>query len=249
MPLNALQSHDAVRLKTASHLIGIDEAGRGCLAGPVVAGACLLTADFFKHPTAVARSTAIHDSKQLSGTAREAQFDSLKELQGEGLLDFEVAQGSVEEIAELNILGANRLAMQRAVEALIARQVDLELPVHDEDPLFAAGAAKGPSSTSQGPKKVSLIVDGRPLKPWPYQHEGIIKGDGKSLAIAMASIAAKVTRDRQMLELGAAHPYYGFEQHMGYATQAHRAAILAHGPCPQHRALFLRKVLGTDAGT
>lgn len=230
--MNALQTHDAAFLAEVPRLIGIDEAGRGCLAGPVVAGACVLQADFFEYPSALERSAQINDSKQLSVEAREAQFAILLELQGEGLIDFEVAQGSVAEIAEINILGANRLAMQRAVEALAARQQNLELPLlASAGPLFEAQA------------EVLLIVDGRPLKPWPYQHKGIVKGDGKSLAIAMASIAAKVSRDRQMLELAERYPAYGFERHKGYATKAHRDAILTHGPCPEHRELFLRKVL------
>lgn len=230
--MNALQTHDAAFLAEVPRLIGIDEAGRGCLAGPVVAGACVLQADFFEYPSALERSAQINDSKQLSIGAREAQFTILLELQGEGLIDFEVAQGSVAEIAELNILGANRLAMQRAVEGLALRQQNLELPLlASAGPLFEAQA------------EVLLIVDGRPLKPWPYQHTGIVKGDGKSLAIAMASIAAKVSRDRQMLELAESYPSYGFAQHKGYATKAHRDAILTYGPCPEHRELFLRKVL------
>lgn len=235
--MNALQTHDAALAAELPCLIGIDEAGRGCLAGPVVAGACVLRADFFENASAVARSTQINDSKQLSIEAREAQFAILLDLKEEGLLDFEVAQGSVAEIAELNILGANRLAMQRAVERLVARHTDLELPLlASAGPLFEAQAS------------VLLMVDGRPLKPWPYQHRAIVKGDGKSLAIAIASIAAKVTRDRRMLELAERYPAYGFEQHKGYATKAHREAILTHGPCSAHRELFLRKVLVSAEG-
>jgi ribonuclease HII len=90
---------------------------------------------------------------------------------------------------------------------------------------------------------VRIIVDGRPLKPFPYTHTGIIKGDGKSLAIAMASIAAKVSRDRELLKLAKQYPEYGFDQHKGYGTAVHRAALHAHGATPIHRALFLRKLL------
>ena len=100
------------------------------------------------------------------------------------------------------------------------------------DPLFKAAS------------EVKVIVDGRPLKPFPYAHEGVIKGDGKSLSIAMASIAAKVTRDREMLRLAEKYPVYGFAQHMGYGTAAHRAALIKHGASPIHRELFLRKLLG-----
>ena len=232
--MNPLQKHDAALLAEKPYLIGIDEAGRGCLAGSVVAGACVLHVDFLKDASALERSAQINDSKQLSSDAREAQYAILTELQGEGLLDFEVAQGSVAEIAEFNILGANRLAMQRAVERLVARHTHLDLPIL---------ANAGPLFEEQG--SVRLIVDGRPLKPWPYQHTGIVKGDGKSLSIAMASIAAKVTRDRLMMDLAKRYPVYSFEKHKGYATKAHREAILTHGPCSEHRELFLRKVLAT----
>ncbi|MDQ8192797.1 ribonuclease HII [Coraliomargarita sp. SDUM461004] len=230
--MNSLQQYDLARLATATHLIGIDEAGRGCLAGPVTAGACILSRQLFDSPAALEASAFINDSKQLSSTAREAQFAILESLQMSGLIDFAVASGSVEEIEELNILGATRLAMRRAVDQLAARAVDWHLP-HPAaaDPLFESAT------------HVKLIVDGRPLKPFPYAHEGVIKGDGQSLSIAMASIAAKVSRDRVMSRLAKTFPDYGFEQHKGYGTAAHRAALKLHGSTPMHRALFLRKVL------
>jgi ribonuclease HII len=231
--MNLLQQHDQQQLTEVDQLIGIDEAGRGCLAGPVTAGACVLRRDFFESPEAVALSAAINDSKQLSAKAREEQLALIEQLRDQGLLDFEVASGSVEEIAELNILGATRLAMRRAVEGLAARANGWELPLL---------AADGPLFESAG--GVRIIVDGRPLKPFPYTHTGIVKGDGKSLAIAMASIAAKVSRDCVMLELAKTYSAYGFEQHKGYGTAVHRKALHAHGATPIHRALFLRKVLG-----
>ena len=230
--MNKLQQHDFTQLQSVDRLIGIDEAGRGCLAGPVTAGVCVLTRDFFDSKEALEVSTAINDSKQLSGQARAAQLTIIEQLRDQGLLDYEVASGSVEEIAELNILGATRLAMRRAVEGLAARAEGWELPLV---------AADGPLFESEG--GVRIIVDGRPLKPFPYTHTGIIKGDGKSLAIAMASIVAKVSRDRVLLELAKQYPEYGFEQHKGYGTAVHRAALHAHGATPLHRALFLRKVL------
>lgn len=231
--MNALQQHDQSQLVEVDCLIGIDEAGRGCLAGPVTAGACVLSRDFFESKEAIELSTAINDSKQLSAKARAAQLAIIEQLRDQGLLDFEVASGSVEEIAELNILGANRLAMRRAVEGLAARSKGWELPsVAADGPLFESLEA------------VRIIVDGRPLNPFPYKHTGIVKGDGKSLAIAMASIAAKVSRDRVMLELAKTYPEYGLEQHKGYGTAVHRAALHAHGATPIHRELFLRKVLG-----
>ena len=230
--MNKLQQHDFTQLQSVERLIGIDEAGRGCLAGPVTAGVCVLTRGFFESKQALALSNAINDSKQLSAQARAAQLAIIEQLRDQGLLDFEVASGSVQEIAEFNILGATRLAMRRAVEGLAARAEVWELPL---------AAADGPLFESEG--SVRIIVDGRPLKPFPYTHTGIVKGDGKSLAIAIASIAAKVSRDLALLKLAQQYPEYGFEQHKGYGTAVHRAALHTHGATPIHRALFLRKVL------
>ena len=231
--MNSLQAYDRDWLLDYSRLIGIDEAGRGCLAGPVVAGACVFSLKLFESPDALLRSALINDSKQLSTESRESQFTVLESLQAEGLIDFAVASGSVAEISEHNILGATRLAMQRAIEQLAQQADGWSLPqVAAADPLFKAAT------------EVKIIVDGRPLKPFPYAHEGVIKGDGKSLSIAMASIAAKVTRDREMLRLAEKYPVYGFAQHMGYGTAAHRAALIKHGASPIHRELFLRKLLG-----
>lgn len=231
--MNNLQQHDRDRLQASEWLVGIDEAGRGCLAGPVVAGACVLNAAFFESEKALALSALINDSKQLTAEAREVQYGVLEQLQSEGLLDFAAASSSVAEIAQLNILGATRLAMQRASESLASRSGVWELPsVASDGPLFAAESAS-----------VKLIVDGRQLKPFPFVHEGIVKGDGKSLSIAMASIAAKVTRDREMKVLATKYPEYGFEVHKGYGTKRHREALLAHGASGIHRELFLRKIL------
>ena len=230
--MNSLQAYDRDWLSDYSRLIGIDEAGRGCLAGPVVGGACVFSQKLFESPDALVQSALINDSKQLSAESRESQFTVLESLRAEGLIDFAVASGSVAEIAEHNILGATRLAMQRAIEQLAQQADEWSLPhVAAADPLFKAAS------------EVKLIVDGRPLKPFPYAHEGVIKGDGKSLSIAMASIAAKVTRDREMLRLAEKYPVYGFSQHKGYGTAAHRAALIKHGASPIHRDLFLRKVL------
>ena len=230
--MNVRQKHDSIELESVDWLIGVDEAGRGCLAGPVVAGACLLGQDFFESSEAVELSVAINDSKQLSAQARAEQFELIVSLRDQGLLDFETAFGTVEEIEELNILGATRLAMRRCLEGLAGRTGDWKLPdlIMDE-PLF------------QEINSVRVLIDGRPLKPFPYAHSGLVKGDGKSLAIAMASILAKVVRDREMERLGERHPEYGFSQHKGYGTAYHRAALHKHGALAIHRKLFLRKVL------
>jgi ribonuclease HII len=243
--MNALQQHDLEWLLSADRLIGVDEAGRGCLAGPVVAGACVISANFFESKEAVSLSSAINDSKQLKAADRDAQFTVLRQLKALGLIDFSVAEGSVREIADLNILGATRLAMRRALEDLAARAIAWELPEDAESGSLFENAFRD-SRTLEGkrPLLARVIVDGRPLKPFPYAHKGIVKGDGKSLSIAMASIVAKVSRDRSMLTLAKQYPAYGFEEHKGYGTAKHREALLEKGPCPEHRELFLRKVLG-----
>lgn len=232
MVLNGLQQHDADRLVAHTYLIGIDEAGRGALAGPVVAGACVLDSSFFQSNEALALSATVNDSKQLSAAARESHFRQMERLRESGQIDFAVASGSVREISIHNILGATRLAMRRAVEALAGSTSDWVLP---------EAAAEGPLFSGKAP--VKLIVDGCPLKPFPYTHEGIVKGDSKSLAIAMASIAAKVTRDRMLQELDSEYPEYGFGGHKGYGTQGHRQAILSCGVSPVHREQFLRNML------
>ena len=94
---------------------------------------------------------------------------------------------------------------------------------------------------------VAVLVDGLPLKNFKHKHEGVVGGDGKSFAIALASIIAKVQRDRIMLELHAEYPVYGFDRHKGYGTKEHRKAIHAHGPCSHHRSLFLRNILRETA--
>lgn len=232
--MNALQCHDAELLSQFERLIGVDEAGRGCLAGPVTAGACVLRRDFFESADALRTSAAINDSKQLTALRRAEQLQQIEQMRATGWLDFEVASSSVEEIERFNILGATRLAMQRAVEGLAQRADGWQLPVIE---------VAGPLFESVERVRVGVLVDGRPLKPFPYQHQGLVKGDGKSLAIAMASIAAKVARDAEMARLAEQYPQYGLEQHKGYGTASHRAALRQHGPSPAHRELFLRKIL------
>ena len=230
--MNSLQQQDARYLAHHEHLIGVDEAGRGALAGPVVAAACAVGRALFADPEALVACSLINDSKKLRAADREDSLKLMERLQTSGLIEFAVGVGSVQEILELNILGATRLAMRRAVEKTAALVSGLNLPQF---------AAEGPLFNETFPAKI--IVDGPPLKPFCYAHEGIVKGDSRSLCIAMASIAAKVTRDREMVRLAALHPVYGFDEHKGYGTKAHRQSLLRHGPCDAHRDLFLRKIL------
>lgn len=180
---------------TPGLVAGVDEAGRGPLAGPVVAAAVILDD---AHPI-----QGLADSKKLSATRRERLFEEIRAK----ALCFCVAQASVEEIDRLNILQATLLAMQRAV----------------------AGLRLKPNC---------VLVDGNRLPVLDVRAEAIVKGDAKVQAISAASILAKVTRDRDMDSLHLTYPMYGFEQHKGYGTAQHLAALAEHGPCPVHRRSF-----------
>jgi len=178
------------------HVAGLDEAGRGCLAGPVVASAVIL-------PQGV-MIPGVDDSKKLKAARREEVF--------EAICDRAVAVGvgmcSPEQIDLMNILWAAMEAMRRAAATLVP----------------------GPDF---------LLIDGNhcfPKSLWPYQT--VVKGDAHSHTIAAASIVAKVTRDRLMHRLHEEFPAYSWRQNVGYPTQAHYAALAAHGPTPYHRRSF-----------
>jgi len=173
---------------------GVDEAGRGPLAGPVVAAAVIL--DVARIPP------GLDDSKVLSARRREALYQALCESACIG-----IGAASVADIARLNILHASMLAMRRAVCAL-------------------------------GVAPAMALIDGNRCPALPCPAQAIVGGDARSLSIAAASIIAKVTRDRIMSALGGRWPGYGFEQHMGYPTAAHRSALAALGPTPHHRMGF-----------
>jgi ribonuclease HII len=184
----------ALELAAAQPVCGIDEAGRGPLAGPVVAAAVILNPEHIP--------AGLDDSKALTARKREALFEKIMQTAQVG-----VGQADVSEIDSLNILGATKLAMQRAFAVL---------------PTAPATA----------------LVDGNQPPALPCHVQYVIKGDAKSLSIAAASIIAKVTRDKIMVELGAAFPEYGFEKHAGYGTAAHLAALATYGVTPHHRQSF-----------
>ena len=186
---------------------GVDEAGRGPLAGPVVAAAVILDAR--------APIQGLADSKQLSPRRREQLFDEIRAK----ALCCSVAQASVEEIDRLNILQATMIAMQRAVKGLRLK-----------------------------PNKV--LVDGNRLPPLEVLAEAVVSGDALVPAISAASILAKVTRDRLLLELHALHPGYGFDRHKGYGTAQHMLALQTLGPLDVHRRSFapVARALQRQAG-
>ena len=180
-------------------VVGIDEAGRGPWAGPVVAGAVILDRD--KLPDSLRHG--LNDSKKLSPAAREKLFALLTP----DIAKVGVGHASAIEIDQLNILKATFLAMARAVEAL------------GIDPGLA-------------------LVDGNRPPPLPCPVRCVIKGDGKSLSIAAASIIAKVTRDRIMSDLAIRYPEFGWERNAGYGTAEHQAALARLGPTTEHRASY-----------
>lgn len=182
-----------------SSVCGVDEAGRGPLAGPVCAAAVMLPRGL--------EIAGLNDSKKLTEKKREALFDEIKEK----AIAYGVAFASVEEIEELNILNATFLAMNRAINSL---SVSPEL----------------------------ALIDGNRNSGIEMPSRCVIKGDGCCADIAAASILAKVTRDRYMLQMAEQYPGYGFEKHKGYGTKQHYEAIRALGASPIHRMSFLRKM-------
>lgn len=185
---------------------GLDEAGRGPLAGPVFAACAVLKPGF--------RLEGLNDSKKLTEKRREAIFTQIVEQQGAW---YGIGAATPEEIDKLNILQATFLAMNRAYAAMAK--------VLETQPVIA-------------------LVDGNQNPRLPLPTQTVVKGDGKSAAIAAASVLAKVSRDRYMLELHGSYPQYGFDRHKGYPTAAHYAAIAQHGVSPVHRLSFLKKLTG-----
>jgi ribonuclease HII len=231
-----LRAFDLKHLTDVSSLIGVDEVGRGALAGPVVAGAVLVTRDFLECRWALTKSGRVNDSKQLTAAQRDelwAEFDALVQ---QGLIHATVGVADVAEIEQFNILGATKLAMRRAIEGIYPPSA---FEQKTEPDLFTPPEVV---AAFQPTVSCRVLIDGLPLRRFPYPHHAIVNGDARSLSIAMASIVAKVTRDRLMSELEGGFPGYGFAQHKGYGTPEHCEALLKLGRCVHHRDLFLRKL-------
>lgn len=181
---------------------GVDEAGRGPLAGPVIAGAVILDPS---RPI-----DGLRDSKRLTARRRERLYEEISER----ALAWAVGRAEVDEIDRINILQASLLAMQRAVQAL------MPAPEH-------------------------VLVDGNRCPEFACPAQAIIKGDDKVAAISAASIMAKVTRDREMVDMDRAFPGYGLAQHKGYPSKAHMEALETLGITPIHRRSYapVRRIL------
>lgn len=232
-----LRGFDLKQIVGFDTLIGVDEAGRGALAGPVVAGAVRVSREFLEGRWAQTRAAKVNDSKQLSAELRDEVFADIAQLAATGEIALGVGRAEVGEIESLNILGATKLAMRRALESIYPPEVFRR---REEPDLFAAPDAL---AAFQPTVNCRVLVDGLKLRGFPYPHDGVVHGDARSLCIAMASVAAKVTRDRILDVLGAEYPGYGFGKHKGYGTEEHRAALLRQGRCFQHRDKFVRSFL------
>jgi ribonuclease HII len=232
-----LRGFDLKQIEGVAELIGVDEAGRGALAGPVVAGAVLVTKEFLEGRWAVVKAGRVNDSKQLTAAERDELWFEFETLTAQGQIHAHFGVADVDEIERLNILGATKLAMRRALEGIYAPDA---FERKTEPDLFASAEVV---ASFKPTVSCRVLIDGLALRNFPYPHTSIVKGDARSLCIAMASIIAKVTRDRMMNDLDKEFPGYGFAQHKGYGTEEHRDAVLRLGRCPQHRGLFLRKLL------
>ena len=208
-------------------VIGIDEVGRGPLAGPVVACAAVLkSADIMP---------ALNDSKKLTRPKREAMYQDVQDA----CECFAVASASVEEIDRMNILEADFLAMRRALQAL-------GMPgIHESEPEIPVFKKVVPDS---GKRNFLIAVDGNlKIRGIPGEVQiPVVKGDGRIASISAASILAKVFRDRYMDGLEKRYPGYGFDKHAGYGTKAHLDAIRRQGMTPEHRKSFHPKSLQTE---
>jgi ribonuclease HII len=238
MKRRQLRGFDLKQINGVTSLIGVDEVGRGAFAGPVVAAAVLVTREFLESRWVLAKSGRVNDSKLLSPEQREELWLEFEQLAAQGQIHANPGRASVEEIEQLNILGATKLAMRRALEGIYPPEAFEQK--RDEPDLFSSFEER---TTFQPTVSARVIVDGLALRGFPYPHTAFVNGDARSLCIAMASIVAKVTRDRIMTDLDAKFPGYGFARHKGYGTEEHRDAVLRLGRCAQHRDVFLRKLL------
>jgi len=232
-----LRGFDLKQIDGYDFLIGVDEAGRGALAGSVSAGAVMVTRDFLESNWVAANARRINDSKQLTATDRDALWLDFEALMAEQHIHVNFGMADVAEIEQLNILGATKLAMRRALEGIFPPAA---FEQKAEPDLFSSAAEV---EAFQPQVSARILVDGLRLKHFPYPHHNVVRGDARSLCIAMASVVAKVSRDREMLKLDQEFPGYGFGSHKGYGTDEHREAILRLGRCRFHRTTFLRKLM------
>src|SRR3989344_7743238 len=195
--------------RRTKHLIGIDEAGRGPIAGPVAVAAVIVFYHFD-----LRKLLEIKDSKQLNPQKREIWFKKAHLFKKEGFIDFAVSFSSEKTIDSRGIVPAIQASLNRSIKKIC------------KEPLSA-----------------HVFLDGGLRAPLEFQYQNtIIRGDEKISIIALASILAKVERDRKIVSYGQKYPLYGFEQHKGYGTHPHYKAIKKHGIIALHRKSFLKKI-------
>lgn len=213
---NSFHYENKLKKQGFSLVIGVDEAGRGPLAGPVVSAAVFLKTKKF--------NTRVDDSKKLTPGQREKAF---LEIIKNSVFGISIVSEKI--IDRINILEATRLSMQQAVNSLIRKL----------DPSFkGVGRSIPVGLRSQNSKDIHVIVDGNMVLNLGLPCTAIVKGDTKSKSIAAASILAKVTRDRLMFEYDKVYPEYGFTRHKGYPTREHRNILKNIGPSLIHRKSF-----------
>lgn len=197
--------------KSIKYLIGIDEAGRGPLAGPVAVGVVKLQVTSYKLKAQAGWFRGLKDSKKLSEKAREEWFTKMRKAKKDGWLQFAVALGSARVIDKKGIVFAIKNALNKAILKVDAK----------------------------GGETLALLDGGLRASEEFSSQKTIIKGDEKEPVIALASIVAKVSRDRLMKKNGQKYPEYGFEKHKGYGTRGHYRKIKKYGISPIHRKSFL----------
>lgn len=194
--LEMSRCENELRAQGCKYICGVDEVGRGPLAGPVVTAAVILPADF--------SILGVDDSKKLTPKKRDELFDQIKEA----AVCWAIGRREPDVIDQINILEATKAAMMDAIMSLEIK------PDH-------------------------VLIDAVHLKDLTIPQTDIIKGDANSVSIAAASILAKVTRDREMIEMDSIYPGYAFASNKGYGTRAHYEGLAKKGPCPIHRKTFL----------
>ncbi len=210
---------------TSHYIIGIDEAGRGPLAGPVAVGAVMIKKDFDSKLVAAIKNK---DSKKLSHQKRELWFSQIKKWKKEGLLNYHVALISNTIIDTHGISYAIKKGMAECLKKLITESNNKKTNVIKKIEF----------------NDIEILLDGSLYAPKEFLNQKtVIKGDEKHFQISLASIAAKVVRDRKMEQIAVRFPEYGFEVHKGYGTDSHRKMIKKHGASAIHRMSFLKNIL------
>ncbi|MCL5097649.1 MAG: ribonuclease HII [Candidatus Omnitrophica bacterium] len=202
-PADLFEFERSLLLRGISCIAGVDEAGRGPLAGPVLAAAVVLPAEWITG-SLPGELRGLTDSKQLTAPQRDGFFAALTHSDQ---VQYALGSSDVECIDQFNILQGTYRAMRQALSQL-------------------------------RPPPMHVLVDGRFVPALPFPQTPLVKGDARSYSIAAASVLAKVTRDRIMIDLDRRYPVYGFAEHKGYATPRHLAALAQFGPCPCHRHSF-----------